>query len=66
MSAAVRASPLTIASERPVLRSKLSAKKRAIAAAGCVTLRSVPAAHGRTMIIAGTRIAGMISNPAQA
>jgi hypothetical protein len=62
----VGASPLTIASGRPVRRSKLSAKKRAIASAGCVTLRSVPAVHGRRTIIAGTRIAGMIINPAQA
>src|SRR5262249_7258553 len=35
ISAAVRASPLTICSGAPVRRSKLSEKKRAIASAGC-------------------------------
>ena len=46
--AAVCVSPVTTASGRPVRRSKLSAKKRPISAAGCATLRSTANVHGKS------------------
>ena len=43
------------ASDRPVRRAKLSAKKRPMAVAGCATLSSVPAVHGNITITIGTQ-----------
>jgi hypothetical protein len=48
-----------------VRRSKLSAKKRAIAGAGWVTRRSM-LSHGSTRSAAAAMIGGMISRPNQA
>src|SRR5262249_57363131 len=65
ISAAVRGSPVTIFSGAPVRRSKLSEKKRAIACAGYVTLRST-LSHGSTTSAAIAMIGGTISRPNQA
>src|SRR5690242_8108630 len=66
ISAAVRGSPVTIASFWPVRRSKLSAKNRPMARAGWATFRSVAVAHGNSTIKTGTNTAGTSNNPAQA
>src|SRR5712691_474791 len=65
ISAAVRVSPVTICSGAPVRRSKLSEKKRAIASAGCSTLRST-LSQGRIVNAAPAMIGGMIRRPNQA
>ena len=64
-SAAVCVSPVTIANGRPVRRSKLSAKKRPISAAGCATRRSTANVHGSSSTAITTISGGNSSNIAQ-
>ena len=64
-SAAVCVSPVTIASGRPVRRSKLSAKKRPISAAGCATRRSTANVHGNSSTAIATISGGNSSSIAQ-
>src|SRR5262249_61791911 len=65
ISAAVRGSPVTIFNGAPVRRSKLSEKKRAIACAGYVTLRST-LTHRRATTAAIAMIGGTNSRADQA
>ena len=66
IKAAVRGSPVTMASFSPVRRWKLSAKNSPMALAGSAIFKSVPIAHGSMTIRSGTNSAGTTSRPDQA